>query len=243
MPEDDKNSMIINVLDTLPKKEQLIKRPIDKNTKEWSPDLDTALPIDGSRIPDFKAWVNWNGFHLDRQTGKGHDGFDFAAYLTTDNRIILGLPEDTKILAVADGVVQQVLDTPEAVGGSYGIMISVEHGEEDSGMFSQYIHVKPLVKTGMKVKKGDVIAELYKDRGEEEGRLVHLHLTLVSGWGTRGTSKRGGGKNLRTDDPGLIDVDVYKFDATPQGSADFTVPDLPNVKVEFAHFKKVNVND
>ncbi|HLL60690.1 MAG TPA: hypothetical protein VK338_03155 [Candidatus Nitrosocosmicus sp.] len=39
------------------------------------------LPINGSDIPKFKAWINWNGFHLDRETGKVHDGYDFGAYL------------------------------------------------------------------------------------------------------------------------------------------------------------------
>lgn len=127
MVDDNKEIPIIDSLDSaFDKKTQLIKRPIDKDTKEWSPELDTALPINGLDIPNFKAWVNWNGFHLDRKTGKGHDGFDFVAYLTTDNRVVLGLPSDTKIRAVADGVVRQVLDAPEAVGGGYGVMISIE---------------------------------------------------------------------------------------------------------------------
>lgn len=190
-----------------------------------------------------KAWVNWNGFYLDRKTGKGHDGFDFAAYLTTDNRVVLGLPSDTKIRAVADGVVRQVSDTPKAVGGGYGVMISIEHGADDSGMFSQYIHVKPTIEAGVSVKKGDVIGELYKDPELDEGRLVHLHMSLVSGWGTRGTSIMGEGKRIRTDDPALIDSDLYKFNADPQGSINFTVPDLPDVKVALAHFKRVKAND
>jgi|SRR3989338_3220249 len=245
MTDDNKEISIINSLDSaFDKKNQLTRRPIDKDTKEWSPDLDTSLPINGSEIPDFKAWVNWNGFHLDRKAGKGHNGFDFAAYLTTDNRIVLGLPPDTKIRAVADGVIRQVLDTPEAVGGGYGVMISIEHGANDSGMFSQYVHVKPTIETGASVKKGDVIGELYKDPDGEEGRLVHLHLSLISGWGTRGTSITGGGVHIRTDDPAFIDTNLlYKFDAVPQGSANFTVPGLPNAKAELAHFKRVNVNN
>lgn len=243
MADDNKEIPIINSLEaTFDKKNKLTRRPIDKDTKEWSPELDTSLPIDGSDIPNFKAWVDWNGFLLDRNTREGHDGFDFAAYLTTDGRIVLGLPDDIKIRAVADGIVKQVLDTPEAVGGGYGVMINIEHGADDSGMFSQYIHVKPTVEAGIAVKKGDVIGELYKDDGDEEGRLVHLHLSLASGWGTRGTSMMGGSRHIRADDPGIIDTSIYKYRANPQGSASFTVPDLPDIKPEYAHFKRINVN-
>ena len=243
MADDKKEIPIINSIDSVESKANVLtRRPIDEETKEWSPDLDTALPIDGFEIPNFKAWIGWNGFQLDRKTREGHDGFDFAAYLTTDNRILLGLPEDIKICAVADGIVRQVLDTPEAVGGGYGVMVNVEHGANDSGMFSQYIHVKPTVETGVAVKKGDVIGELYKDDGNEEGRLVHLHLSLSSGWGARGTSIMGGSMHIRADDPGLIDTSIYRYRANPQGSANFTVPDLPSIKPEYAHFKRVKVN-
>lgn len=241
MNKDNKEFQIIT--SSLPKKENEIeKRPFTKGAKEWSPSLDTVLPIDGSEIPNFKAWINWNGFHLDRNTGRGHDGFDFAAYVTTDNRVVLGLPEDTKIRAVADGVVKQVLDTPEAVGGGYGVMVNIEHGANNSGMFSQYIHVRPTIQAGVSVKKGDVIGQLYKDPEGDEGRLVHLHLSLDSGWGTRGTSIMGGGKHLRTDDPRLIDISIYNFSASPQGSATFELPDLQDAKIEFAHFKRIRVS-
>lgn len=241
----DKNNKEIQIIKSaVPKEKNVIKkRPLDKDTKEWSPSLDTVLPIDGSEIPKFKAWINWNGFQLDGMTGNGHDGFDFAAYITTDNRVVLGLPKDTKIRAVADGVVKQVLDTPEIVGGGYGVMVNIEHGANDSGMFSSYVHVRPTAGVGTIVKKGDAIGELYKDPDGEEGRLVHLHLILISGWGTKGTSMRGGSMNMniRTDDPKFIDPSIYELSAVPQGSANFTLPDLPNSKVEFAHFKRVRV--
>lgn len=242
MADDNKEIPVISSLDRVSgKKDQLTKRPIDKDTKEWSQDLDISLPINGSEIPNFKAWVNWNGFHLNRETGKGHDGFDFAAYVTTDNKIVLGLPEDTKIYAIADGLVKQILDTPELVGGEYGVMISVEHGKNDSGMFSQYIDIKPTIEVGARVKKGDVIGQIYKDPDGDEGRLAHLHLCLTSGWGIRGTSIAGGGVLIRRDDPALIDRSLYKFNADPQGSVNFTVPNLPNAKVELVHFKRVKI--
>lgn len=48
-------------------------------TNEWRPELDTTLPVDGADIPGFVRWVNGNGFTYDRQTRRGHDGFDFGA--------------------------------------------------------------------------------------------------------------------------------------------------------------------
>lgn len=223
-------------------REQFPKKLIAKETREWEPGLDVTLPINGADLPDFKAWVNWNGFHLDRKTGKGHDGYDFSAYLTTDNRVIFGLSPDTKVRAVADGKVAQVLDNPEAVGGGYGVMITLEHGAHDSGMFSQYVHVKPLIEAGTEVKKGDVIAELYKDPDGDEGRLVHLHMSLISGWGTRGTPIMGGGKNIRTDDPKVLSQEIYQYTAEPQGLAQFSIKEIPHVKIETTNFKRVRVN-
>lgn len=223
-------------------KEQTPKKPITKETREWESGLDVVLPINGADLPGFKTWVNWNGFHLDRETGRGHDGYDFAAYLTPDDKVVFGLPADTKIRAVADGKVAQVLDNTEAVGGGYGIMITLEHGTYGSGMFSQYVHIKPLIENGAEVRKGDVIGELYKDPEGEEGRLVHLHMTLVSGWGTRGTSIMGGGKNIRTDDPRILSKDIYRYIAEPQGSPQFSIREIPNVKIETSNFKRVRVN-
>lgn len=209
------------------------KKPITEETKEWSSDLDTQLPINGEDLPGFKAWIDWNGFQLNRETGGGHEGFDFAAYLTTDNKIVVGLPASTKIRAVADGEVRQIV----TVGG-YGTQIGIEHGAYDSGMFSTYIHVKPLVEEGVTVKKGDVVAELYKDEGDKDGRLVHLHLALRSGWGTRD----GDDRKLRAEDPVLIDNSIYEFKAEPQGSSNFTVPQLPNAEIEIANFERVRFN-
>jgi murein DD-endopeptidase MepM/ murein hydrolase activator NlpD len=219
-----------------------IKRLITSETKEWEPNQDTVLPIDGGDIPGFKEWINWNGFQLDRETGKGHEGFDFGAYLTQDGRIVLGLPQNTPIRAVADGIVAQVMDSPEAVGGGYGVKINVEHGANDSGMFSTYEHVVPSVEFGQEVKKSEIIATLYKDPEGKKGRLVHLHLSLISGWGTRGTSIMGGATNKRLDDPRLISEEIYKYTAEPQGRPDFTVSSLPDAKLEIANFKEVGIS-
>lgn len=133
------------------------------------------------------------------------------------------------------------MDNPEAVGGGYGVMMNIEHGAHDSGMFSTYVHVVPTVEFGAKVRKGDTIGTLYKDPGTEEGRLVHLHLELISGWGTKGSSITGGGKNLRYDDPAILDEYIYKLRTDPQGKTDFSVPLLGSPKIELANFNKIRV--
>lgn len=222
------------------KRTTISRRPINEETKEWMRDLDTQLPILGTDIPNFKHWINWNGFQLDRNTGQGHEGFDFAAYLTTDDKIILGLPPETKIRAVADGRIAQV---SHGFGGPYGYFINVEHGKEGEGMFAGYHHVAPKLEQGSEVKKGDIIATLYKDPGEYEGRLVHLHFNLVSAYGTRGTSITGGGLNSRADDPMVIDSSIYKYSAIPQGNKNFTVAELPNVEIKIANFSVLKVNE
>jgi murein DD-endopeptidase MepM/ murein hydrolase activator NlpD len=151
------------------------KREITVDTKLWEPNLDVTLPINGVDIPEFKKWVNWKGF------SKKHPGFDFAAYINNKNECILGLPSKTPVRATADGVVAQVID----MYGEYPTYITIEHGKREKGvvagarLLSQYAHVEPLVKDWQPVKKGDVIATLYKDPGNKEGRLVHLHFTLA----------------------------------------------------------------
>lgn len=62
--DDTKEISIINFLEsTQDKKNQLTRRPIDKDTKEWSPDLAIALPVDGSGIPVLKRGLIGMVFH------------------------------------------------------------------------------------------------------------------------------------------------------------------------------------
>lgn len=208
----------------------LKRRKIDDETTEWTAKLEATLPIEGLEIPSFKAWINWNGFQYNPETDKGHKGFDFAAYLTTDNRVVLGLPPDVRVRAVADGVVRQI----RSGFGEYLRYISIEHGGEDSGLFSAYGHIVPLVDVGTQVKKGDVIGTLYKDPGEEEGRLVHCHLELTHGWG------KGSNQDRRAN-PVVLDSSLYRFKAVPQSSVNFSVPLLPEARIEYANFRVVKV--
>ena len=222
-----------------------IKRKIDNSTKEWASTLETVLPIDTKDIPHFQSWINWNGFSLD-PAQKEHTGFDFAAYQDTNGNIVFGLPERTPIRAVADGRILQVMDSPEWSGGGYATMVSIEHGANDSGMASRYTHVIPRkhFAPGTEIKQGEIIGTLFKDPGNQQGRLVHLHLELIDGWGTHGTNAvLGGGLNKRLRDPIILEDNLKKHQAIPQGSSQFTVPGLPDSNIITAHFQRVLIKN
>ncbi len=217
---------------------------IAKDTKIWTPDLDITLPINGSDIPNFREWVNWNGW---KGYSPAHEAFDFAAYIDKDSRCILGLPEETPVRAIADGfarfVSNKLLESvgyklPE--GWGYGTTIEIEHGKKGSGRYSIYHHVIPQVDIGQVVGKGDVIATLHKDSGNEEGRLVHLHFGLTNGWNNvRYVAKA---RHYRVD-PATIFPSIAKPEAQPQGETSFQIPGLENQpELHIAHFKRLLVN-
>lgn len=131
-----------------PVEQRQIAIPITPNTPEWEPNLDVALPIDTRDIPDFAGWVNWNGFNLDKRTRFVHDGFDFAAYYTTQGQIVFGLPKGLPIRAMADGTV--VNDRQGEGKMAYYSSVQIEHGHNaalmstvGSGLLSDYVHVLP----------------------------------------------------------------------------------------------------
>lgn len=212
-----------------------IRRIIDKDTKEWSPDLDTVLPIAGEQdIPNFKAWINWNGF--DMFSERVHKGFDFAAYLTIDNRIVLGLPRGTKVRAVADGVVRSSARGATPGTSDYYGEIRIVHGDLDNGLLSVYGHVIPSVSVNEAVKKGGVIGTLYTSAGNDIGYLVHLHLQLHNSRKREAVASHDLGPSLV--DPRVIDESIYQYSAEPQGKPEFVTPGLNEVHVEIAHFKQ-----
>ncbi len=165
--------------------------------------------------------------------------FDFGAYLHSDGSLVLGLPEQTPVRAVADGVVKYVT---RGEWGAYSGNVTVEHGADDSGMRSKYHHVIPAIREGARVQKGDVLATLHKDRGNTEGKLVHLHFALLDGWGTHGTAINGGGEERRSQDPGLIDPSIYNH--TIKQEWEPTDPQKVGAKrLRIAHFAAVRVSD
>lgn len=210
--------------------------PFSEETQEWLPELDTELPIRGEEIPDFRAWVNWNGFDPINPI-RTHSGFDFAAYLNADGNIVLGLSPQTKIRAVADGVIYQVRNDLEHAG-----FINIQHGARNSGMFSHYSHVIPFVEGGQPVKKGEVIAVLHQDSGDEIGRLTHLHLNLHNGWETRRTSLANGEYDrFRREDPRILGDELYRYSAVPQESSHFAVENLPEARIVIANFLQLRL--
>ncbi len=208
---------------------QNFKKEVTENTTIWTSDLDIVLPINGSDIKGFEEWVNWSGW---KGYSDKHLAFDFASYLSTDGKCVIGLPEETPVRAIADGIVVQISrGLTENV--PYATFINVEHGKPGSGLFSAYHHVVPIVKQGQEVKKGEVIATLYKDEGNEIGRLVHLHFMITHGWNVKD----------RYCNPEEIYPLIAKYRAEPQGSLDCKIAGLEKQpKIYIANFKEVTVN-
>ena len=223
---------IINSLDglTIPKNQKNLEQ-ITGDSNTWTPNLDIVLPIDGSDIRGFKEWVNWSGW---KGYSEHHTAYDFAAYLNDEGNCVLGLHQDTPVRAVADGVVRQISN---GFGGEYACFMNIEHGSKGSGMFSAYHHVAPLVKDGQEVRKGEVIATLHKDEGDEEGKLVHLHFELANGW-------NHGSRIKRAVNPELIYSKLANYKAEPQGSPDFQILGLQKQpEIYIANFKKLLVDN
>lgn len=196
---------------------------------KWSKQ-NACLPILGKDIPNFKHWVLWNGF------SRGHQGFDFAAYLTADNKCILGLSAETPVRAVADGTVFQVQE--QSHGLAYAAFINIEHGETGSGMLSSYDHVMPLVKCNEKVKKGQIIAKLYKDKGNTYGRLVHLHFTMANGFGVTPSTMF----EALLLNPLVVFPELSRYKCVPQGKARFNISGIRTpVEIVKTNFDKLDI--
>lgn len=193
--------------------------------------LDSVLPIDGFELGGFKAWVNWNGSEGTRDH-RITKAFDFAAYLTNDGRCILGLPEGTRVRAVADGIVRQVRRGTLTDDDGYIEHISIEHCYDGSGIFSAYGHVISAVKPGRLVRKGEVIGNLYKDLSTKTGRLVHLHLQFMKGWNSPD----------RFVDPASVFPQIQYIKAVPQASPHFRIPTEPSLTYIIANFEHLRVS-
>lgn len=136
--------------------------------------LDISLPILERDIPDFKQWINWSGW---KGYSPFHTAYDFAAYLDNKGECVLGLEENTPIRAVADGYISKIRNWINIICPYYNVL-SIKFLEDDN-YSAHYLHIKPSVKKGQMVKRGDVIGKLYKDEENNQGRLVHLHFELV----------------------------------------------------------------
>ena len=204
---------------------------ITEDTKIWTPALDIVLPIDGSDIKGFREWVNWSGW---KGYSPHHTAYDFAAYLSEDGRVVLGLPKETPVRAIADGVVRQVSHGLAGRGVTYACFMNIEHGAKGSGLFSAYHHIDPIAQDGQEVKKGDVVGTLHKDEGSEEGKLVHLHFEMRQSWYVRD----------RKCNPESIYPSIIRYRAEPQGSPDFKILGMNEQPEKYiANFKKLLVDN
>lgn len=151
----------------------------NENVGIWTPDMDLITPIDESQIPGFEEWVHYNGF---RNPRREHTGFDFASYLDTNDTCILGLPAETVVRAVRDGVVLVATQT----GWPYADHVAVSHGEPGDGFNSEYHHVIPLVENQDIVEKGQPLGTLFhqKREGSRPEQLIHLHFEMANAFDT-----------------------------------------------------------
>lgn len=208
---------------------------ITDKTTQWKPNLDIVMPIYGGDIPKFIKWINWSGW---KGYSENHDAVDYGCYLDKTGDCVLGLPEETPVRAVADGIVRQISCGLAGRGVPYACFMNIEHGASGSGLFSVYHHINPTAKDGQEVKKGDIIGTLYKDEGNEEGKLVHLHFELINGWNF-------GSRRQRAVNPEQIYSEIGTAPrANPQGRRDFTLDGLKQQpKIIIANFKNLLVNN
>src|SRR3989338_1459453 len=204
---------------------------ITEDTKVWMPTLDIVPPIYSSDIPNFREWVNWSGW---KGYAQDHTAHDFAAYLTKYGKVVLGLPKETPVRAVADGVIRQISNGLAGNGVPYACFMNIEHGRKGSGLSTAYHHVDPLVQDGQEVKKGDVVATLYKDEVNVEGKLVHLHFEMRNAWNVKD----------RIMNPATIFPQIDTYRAVPQGNPNFRILGLEKQpEIYIANFKKLLVDN
>ena len=207
-----------------------------QNYNQHTNNLRIELPVRGVDIPKFSKWVIWNKFssnYLDVVPYgiPWHNGFDFAAYITSEGTCILGLPEKTPVRAVDNGLVRKASPCPET--GPHTMDMLVEH---PNLLVSGYTHVVPQVKVGSNVKKGDIIATLYKYSGGKVGNLVHLHFYFATQEYLDGEIDR------HLVDPEKIFGEISDLVAEPQGHKSFLIPQMSKQPlIEIANFRDIKL--
>lgn len=121
-----------------------------------------ALPNEWPLKGRITSWYGWRTNPYSRKGREFHEGIDIAASY--------GSP----VKAAGDGVV-----TYSGYKGSWGRLVIISHGY---GYVSQYAHNSSLlVKSGDKVKKGDIIARL-GSTGRSTGPHVHFGVAKNNQW-------------------------------------------------------------
>ncbi|HYV35936.1 MAG TPA: peptidoglycan DD-metalloendopeptidase family protein, partial [Gemmataceae bacterium] len=129
---------------------------------------------DAATIPavgnDLALRLPFEGAHPVTQEFKGpnvHSGIDF------------GMPEGTKIVAVADGEVVKV--DPQNIDPNPGIFVKIKHHGRTSDWYSLYYHLKQrMVDVGDKIKQGDVIG-YSGNTGTSTGPHLHFEMRAAAG--------------------------------------------------------------
>lgn len=218
--------------------EYLFKTPIngriELETNSWKSIADVvncASPINPKDLPHFSAWINFNGFAPD------HFGKDFAVYMNKWNESVLGLPGNTNVHSILDGVVLYI-DKVKVMEGvvnpydDYLESIVVAHGVSANGspsIIALYAHANSKVKVGDFVQKGQRIAKLHEDHGGpwNKGRLVHLHLGLAN----------YDGQTLNYENPDFVFGNLMHLTAEPQRETSFSIKETgEHANVRLANF-------
>ncbi|OGC04718.1 hypothetical protein A2276_01935 [candidate division WOR-1 bacterium RIFOXYA12_FULL_43_27] len=128
----------------------------------WSQARDVSHPIDTSDIPGFDGWVNINGYR-----GREHDGFDFMAYRSKNDKSkpVLGLPPETIVHSVLDGIVLELLH-PGRTSLYSEIYIAHAFYRRGTMLVAGYGHVNPTDK----LRKGDIVYS-----GEPIGKIMAFY--------------------------------------------------------------------
>lgn len=129
-----------------------------------------AFPIQGKQLSDFEP--------LHESLIFGAPRYRDGKYYTPHEGVDFGVPVGTPVIAVADGMIVNIIENDTYAGN----MVSILH---DNGIMTRYMHLNEFgtinnqkIYNGMKVKKGDVIA-YSGNTGWSTG--PHLHFEVREG--------------------------------------------------------------
>jgi murein DD-endopeptidase MepM/ murein hydrolase activator NlpD len=163
---DEVNRTAVEIKTDLEKYERAIS--LEKSSME---EIETRIRENMDRVDHFPSIRPVLGGMV--RDGYGYRIDPFTKKLAHHDGIDVPMPEGTKVLASADGIVVEA-KTGYIPHKSYGIEVIVDHG---FGYKSRYAHLhKILVYKGQKVKKWDPIGEV-GETGRASGS--HLHYEVM----------------------------------------------------------------
>jgi murein DD-endopeptidase MepM/ murein hydrolase activator NlpD len=143
----------------------ILKKSFGKKIGTFIENKKWIKPVEGKLTSGFGMRVN----PVNPSKSQGHNGQDIA------------VPIGTPIKSPASG---RIANTTPTTGG--GIQIVIQH---DNGWFTGYAHLsKLLVKTGQKVKQGQIIALSGNTGAHTTG--PHLHFTITNPKGIKVDPKK-----------------------------------------------------